>query len=488
MHTVPSVSHLFSRLFGRRLATFWSRQSLAGRFTIASLAVLGCGMTLLGAWVSSRIEEGVLYNSASSAALYINTFIDPQVQELAKGPNLRPETVAKLDELLNTAPLRRKVVGIKIWSLDTVILYSTKKEEVGRKYPPSWRLQEVMKGRIVGSFDTREAENSLERKLGLPLFEIYTPIRASDTQRIIAIAEFYENGTELKSNLARTRLYSWFVVALVTLLMLSILFRIVRTGSATISSQQKALRERISELSRLLRQNEDLRHRVDEINRRSVETHDLILRRVGAEMHDGPAQLISLALLRLDALQPKAQVSDAELPREDYVRIHSALSDALTEIRNMSAGLILPELDALSPADALWIVVRNHERRTGTTVKCDVSRLPASLSNPLKTCLYRLTQEALSNAFRHGGGVGQSVEGGLCNGRLTVTISDMGRGFPVEEQMLKSNGLGLKGMRDRVAALGGVLEIESKPGGGTRLTAQFELSENQTVSNVERVG
>lgn len=114
MHTVPSASHLFSRLFGRRLATFWSRQSLAGRFTIASLAVLGCGMTLLGAWVSSRIEEGVLYNSASSAALYINTFIDPQVQELAKGPNLRPETVAKLDELLNAAPLRRKVVGIKI--------------------------------------------------------------------------------------------------------------------------------------------------------------------------------------------------------------------------------------------------------------------------------------------------------------------------------------------------------------------------------------
>jgi len=164
MQTVPSAWRLFSRLFGGRLARFWSRQSLAGRFTIASLAVLGCGMTLLGAWVSSRIEEGVLYNSASSAALYINTFIDPQVQELARGPNLRAETVAKLDELLNTAPLRRKVVGIKIWSLDNIILYSNKKEEVGHKYPPSWRLQEVKKGRIVGSFETREDENSVERK------------------------------------------------------------------------------------------------------------------------------------------------------------------------------------------------------------------------------------------------------------------------------------------------------------------------------------
>src|SRR5262249_58909448 len=124
---------------------------------------------------------------------------------------------------------------------------------------------------------------------------------------------------------------------------LSILFRIVRTGSATISSQQKALRERISELSRLLSQNEDLRHRVDEINRRSVETHDLILRRVGAEMHDGPAQLISLALLLLDAPPPQAPVQCAELPREDYVKIHSALSDALTGIRKMSAGRSLSQ-------------------------------------------------------------------------------------------------------------------------------------------------
>src|SRR5262249_21306015 len=126
MRTVPSPSHLMSRLFGRRLATFWSRQSLAAGFPIASLAVLGCGMTLLGAWVSSRIEEGVLYNSASSAALYINTFIDPQVQELAKDADLRPETAAKLDELFNIAPLRKKVVGIKICTLDSLILYSNK--------------------------------------------------------------------------------------------------------------------------------------------------------------------------------------------------------------------------------------------------------------------------------------------------------------------------------------------------------------------------
>jgi signal transduction histidine kinase len=389
---------------------------------------------------------------------------------------------------LNEVPLRKKVVAIKIWSLDSIIIYSNKKEEIGRKYAPSARFQEVMQGRVVGSFETHDEENTVERRLGLPLFEIYTPIRDMNSQRIIAVTEFYENGTELKANLARTRLYSWFVVALVTLLMLSILFRIVRTGSATIASQQQALRERIAELSKLLHQNEELRRKVDEINRRAVETHDLILRRVGAEMHDGPAQLISLALLRLDALQPKAQVSDAELPREDYVRIHSALSDALTEIRNMSAGLILPELEALSAADALWIVVRNHERRTGTAVKCDITGLPDDLSDTLKTCLYRLTQEALSNAFRHAGGVGQRVEGTCKDGKVTVSISDKGPGFQVEERMLKGQGLGLKGMRDRVAALGGVLEICSKPGEGTRLTASFEVSENQSVKSIERVG
>ena len=160
-----------------------------------------------------------------------------------------------------------------------------------------------------------------------------------------------------------------------------------------------------------------------------METNDLVLRRIGSELHDGPAQLISLALLRLDALRPKSKGDTGEVPMDDFERIRGALVDSLAEIRNMSAGLTLPELDRVTPAEALALAARTHERRTGTTVKSELTGLPPHLSNALKACLYRFAQEALNNAFRHGGGKGQTLRGTCVDDVLQVEVADAGPGF-----------------------------------------------------------
>lgn len=224
-----------------------------------------------------------------------------------------------------------------------------------------------------------------------------------------------------------------------------------------------------------------MRREFDETLRRSVETNDLILRRVGADLHDGPAQLISLALLRLDSLDPRLRNRSAKPPVDDYERIRSALTDSLTEIRNLSAGLALPELEALSPGDTLRIAVQRHERRTGMKVKCQIDGLPPRLPVPLKAGLYRVVQEGLNNAFRHAQGVGQSVRSSCEAGVIQLVVSDAGPGFRFEDKMPDGEGLGLKGMRDRVASLGGVLEIRSAPGEGTRLTARFKIADDNEV-------
>jgi signal transduction histidine kinase len=154
--------------------------------------------------------------------------------------------------------------------------------------------------------------------------------------------------------------------------------------------------------------------------------------------------------------------------------------DSLAEIRNMSAGLSLPELDAITPAEALALAARIHERRTGTTVDCQLEGLPPSLSNALKACLYRFAQEALNNAFRHGGGKGQIVLGAYHDGMLRVDVADAGPGFASGNDRRKDeNRLGLTGMRDRVASLGGTLEVQSEPGKGTRLTARFKVLKSE---------
>jgi len=267
------------------------------------------------------------------------------------------------------------------------------------------------------------------------------------------------------------------LIAVVILAMVGLLSVTVRRASDTIVGQQQITRDRIVELSRLLEQNEELRQRINEIHGRSVEINDLVLRRVGAELHDGPAQLIGLALLRLDSLRPKKTERDAEVPADDYERVRGALVESLAEIRNISAGLALPELARVSPAGALRLAARNHERRTGTTVTCEVDGLPSHMATPIKSCLYRFAQEALNNAYRHADGRGQRVSGACRDGMIEVEVTDTGPGFEPGSEIL-GHHLGLTGMHDRVAALGGTLEIASQPGAGTRLTTRFMMTDD----------
>jgi signal transduction histidine kinase len=143
----------------------------------------------------------------------------------------------------------------------------------------------------------------------------------------------------------------------------------------------------------------------------------------------------------------------------------------------MAAGLTLPELSRVSPTDVLLMVVRNHERRTATSVVCKMEGLPAQLPGAIKSCLYRFAQEALNNAYRHAGGCGQAVRASYRRGTLEVEVADAGPGFaPGSENV--GDRLGLLGMRERVTSLGGTLEVESRPGVGTRLTARFKVADS----------
>jgi signal transduction histidine kinase len=464
-HTL--VEHLMAR---------WAGLSLAGQFIAAAMTVMICTMTVYGLWLDERIRAGVVHNTASGATLYINSAIEPHLQSLTSDSVLNAKARRALDMLFMTPPVGGKVAAIKIWARDGTVLYSNRKDIVGKTFPVTKRLANAWNGAVSAQLeDVRDADNALERELQGPLLEIYAPVREIGSDRIIAVVEFYQVADQLVLELRQARAQSSLVVALLTLAMLSVLFAIVRRGSRTIESQQNALRERISQLSGLLSQNEALRQRIDDLYVRSAETHEAFLRRVGHELHDGPAQLIALALLRLDALRPKPGHDEGK--EADYERIRNALVDALGDIRSISAGLILPELEDASPAEVLRLAARNHERRTGTRVRCEVDSLPLRLSPVLKSCLYRFTQAALNNAYQHAGGTGQAVSGTHRNGVVEIAVSDAGPGFLPEARNVNGTRLGLITMRDRVVSLGGTFDLATAPGAGTRLTARFEVSE-----------
>src|SRR5688572_13335371 len=91
---------------------------------------------------------------------------------------------------------------------------------------------------------------------------MYVPVREPGGERVIGAAEFYQLPTEIDQEVAQAQLSSWLVVAVAVGLVYLLLYGIVRQGSDTIQSQQVALQSQVTELSRLLEQNEQLRERV----------------------------------------------------------------------------------------------------------------------------------------------------------------------------------------------------------------------------------
>ena len=164
--------------------------------------------------------------------------------------------------------------------------------------------------------------------------------------------------------------------------------------------------------------------------------------------------------------------------------IRSVLHDAMSEIRDISAGLALPEIEKLGLAQALIVIAAEHERRTSTRVSCELPGKSIRLSHTTKLCLCRFVQEGLSNAFKHAGGAGQRVSASWTDTMVVVEVADEGPGLDPAPRERKRPALGLIGVRNRLESLGGSLEIDSEAGVGTRLTAYLPVSERgETTCN-----
>lgn len=264
--------------------------------------------------------------------------------------------------------------------------------------------------------------------------------------------------------------FSWLVVALLAAAMVLALFSIVADGSRTIERQRSALTRHISELSNLLQQNKALHDRVKRGARQVVEDQENFLRQIGSELHDGPAQLIGLALLRLDPLH--ATGSDGKM-------VHDALDDALDEIRNISAGLLLPEARGQNLEEALRHTIGGHERRTRTTVSFLAGKWRSEPPQHVNQCLCRVVQEGLSNAFRHAEGRGQCVVVRSDDKSIIVEIHDEGPGFMAGRVAADHRHMGLLGLRGRVESIGGTLAVYCLPNRGTRLIASLPMREEE---------
>jgi signal transduction histidine kinase len=451
-----------------RIAPRWS---LARQYLTASLLVVLAGVIVTGAWIGHQIETSVLERTAGITALYIDSVLSPSLQELANDDRgLTPTSTASLNRLYTETALGQGVVLFKIWSLDGRVLYSPDSALVGHEFPIDPGLARATHGEVVADVSTLdEPENAYERARFSRLVEVYAPVRQVSDGRVIAVNEFYLRPDALDTEIRDAQLRSWAVVGGVGLFTYLILSGIVKRGSDTIRQQQ-------AELQRRLDQNLRLHERVRQAAGRTTALNEQALRRISADLHDGPGQALALALLRLDALQaPCDDLGVCERKRDDFATVHGAVRDALTDLRAISAGLRLPELSALSVAQVASRAIDDHERRSGINVSRQLERLPEQAPLPIKIALLRTLQEALSNATRHGGGADLSVKLARDADSLRLAVGDHGPGFDPEAAK-RSGRLGLAGMRERAELLGGSFEVDSAPRMGTTVRVWWPLS------------
>ena len=335
------------------------RWSLARQYLVASLLVVVVGVVITGAWIGHQIETSVLERTAGITALYVDSVLGPNLQALAQDDRwLSPVDTAALDRLVSQTRLGQGVVLFKIWSLDGRILYCPNPQLVGQQFPIDSGLARAAQGEVTADMsDLVEPENTYEHQLYRRLVEVYAPVREDSGGRVIAVNEFYLLPDALEADIRDAQLRSWAVVAGIGLATYLLLAGIVKRGSDTIRRQQAQLQHRLD-------QNEVLHQRVRQAAGRTTALNEQALRRISADLHDGPAQALALALLRLDGLQePCADPADCGRTSADFSTVHGAVRDALAEVRAISAGLRLPELEPLSVAAVAERAIADHQRR-----------------------------------------------------------------------------------------------------------------------------
>jgi signal transduction histidine kinase len=201
-------------------------------------------------------------------------------------------------------------------------------------------------------------------------------------------------------------------------------------------------------------------------------------KRLSQEIHDELGQAltaikISLKLLS-DDLGDRDETASARIDAAT-----SAVQTALQEVRRIASDLRPYVLDFLGLGPALRCHVDRFSMLTGIAVELSLEGRPGRLDPDAETLLYRVTQEALTNAARHAGATRVWCRLRHRESLVELTITDDGRGFDpaaVLRSVWKEGRLGLVGIKERVERMGGTLVLAAAPGGGTRLTVELPRS------------
>ncbi len=242
---------------------------------------------------------------------------------------------------------------------------------------------------------------------------------------------------------------------------------------------EERVRERTEEVRRLyraLQEKEEARSRLLEAVMGAQEEERA---RVARELHDETAQSLAAAAMDLESAVDLLGPTSPELA-ERVDRARALARDSIGGIRRLIADLRPPSLDELGLVSAVRVLAEERLGRTGVRVALSSSGMERHLPGPVEIGLYRIIQEAISNVARHAHASRVSISLRRTDAEVQATVADDGVGFVVEERVRRGEGgrgLGLLGIQERAALLGGRAEIDASPGQGTRVAVRVPIAQ-----------
>jgi signal transduction histidine kinase len=238
--------------------------------------------------------------------------------------------------------------------------------------------------------------------------------------------------------------------------------------------------ERTDELKKA---NDSLR----ELSARLLQLQDDERRRIARELHDSVGQLLAAMSMNQAVVEKEVDKLSLEAGKA-FTENRSFVQQILRDIRTISHLLHPPLLDESGLPSALRWYVEEFSERSGTDVTLDCSSSFGRFSSDLETAIFRIVQECLSNIHRHSHSHTANIRLEVKDGSARLVVRDQGQGMPEKQRQMKSGlrtGVGLRGMRERVAQLGGEFHVESDSK-GTTVTAILPCSHTSATREEEQ--
>ncbi len=446
---------------------FTDRSAMHFTFRIYVLvSLLGImAMLALSGIIVKQFRDLQLRNAREIGSAYIQGILAPYAMEAVRDGRLSDQSITDLGSSVARAPTMRQFDARQIWSTGRDRWFNSGAVDPANDHDNT-NLDTALRGRTVASIKYPESGADEDSQAQI---EIYAPIFRPGTADLIAVGEVYMDAQPLLADRARFESVLFVTVGLATAGFLLAIFLFAR--------QQRDLSKALAEESKAARLNDELRQSVETSWRTSSQSNEALLNQLGAELHDGPIQMLSLAALMAppsEATAPQTQPSAQAIAR-----------DVLADLRRIAVGLILPELGSLTTLETIALAVNRHKDATGTEVVLDTRALPAVINDQRKICIYRVVQEGLNNAFRHGGGLQQSVTVHQNGGLLNIVVKNSNNGHQNGADTAtrtRHSGLGIPGLRNRLKVFGGTLDAQANADGVFTLTATLPLDEAGYIS------